>query len=259
MNEKDIIVIKNPDKEFSKPQKNPLLPKGGSRIILSSRPGSGKGCVVKQIIVYMDPPFERICLLHIDKSTLEWDDCDVEKIDLDDIEHGFFNREISNCLILDEYDFEGCSRQQRGKLDRIFQYTASHYNLTVFCLQQNFCSIPVPIRRSADMWCIWKSCDNQVVRDISLKTGHSFRTLAKLVFSHRWVFGTSIPGSLVVRGTSSNSTCKPILLLPWLKATTLEIQKDALCLVSKLTWPVFVFIVHTPRQWNRSNPRARNS
>ena len=66
---------------------------------------------------------------------MEWDDCDVEKIDLDDIEHGFFNREISNCLILDEYDFEGCSRQQRGKLDRIFQYTASHYNLTVFCFK----------------------------------------------------------------------------------------------------------------------------
>ena len=190
MDEKDLIVINNPDKEFLKPQKNPLLPKGGSRIILSSRPGSGKGCVVKQIIMHMDPPFERICLLHIDKSTLEWDDCDVEKIDLDDIEHGFFNREISNCLILDEYDFEGCTRQQRGKLDRIFQYTASHYNLTVFCLQQNFCSIPVPIRRSADMWCIWKSCDNQVVRDISLKTGHSFRALAKLFIKSPYDFIT---------------------------------------------------------------------
>ena len=149
MNDKEIIVIDNPDKAFLKPQKNPLLPKGGSRIILSSRPGSGKGCVVKQIIMHMDPPFERICLLHIDKSTLEWDDCDVEKIDLDDVEHGFFNREISNCLILDEYDFEGCSRQQRGKLDRIFQYTASHYNLTVFCLQQNFCSIPVNVNSRA--------------------------------------------------------------------------------------------------------------
>ena len=63
-----------------------------------------------------------------------------------------------------------------------------NYNLTVFCLQQNFCSIPVPIRRSADMWCIWKSCDNQVVRDISLKTGHSFRTLAKLFIQSPYDF-----------------------------------------------------------------------
>lgn len=187
---KDLIVVDNPDKAFMKKQKDPLLPNGGSRIILSSRPGSGKGCCVKNIIMRMDPPFERICLLHIDKDTLEWDDCDVEKIDLDDLEHGFFNREISNALIIDEFDFEGANRQQRGKLDRIFQYTASHYNVTCFCLQQNFCSIPVPIRRSADMWCIWKSCDNQAVRDISLKTGHSFKTLAKLFLKSPYDFIT---------------------------------------------------------------------
>ena len=77
---KDLIVVDNPDKAFMKKQKDPLLPNGGSRIILSSRPGSGKGCCVKNIIMRMDPPFERICLLHIDKDTLEWDDCDVEKI-----------------------------------------------------------------------------------------------------------------------------------------------------------------------------------
>jgi len=181
MKQNDLIVVENPDKEFLTNDTCAYMPASGSKIICAGRSGSGKGCLVKNIIARANPPFERIVCLHLDTKTEEWKDCDAEMVDIDNIpENDSWDRTKKNCLIIDEFDFEGATKAQKGKIDRIMCYTASHYNVCVFLLQQNFTSInPPSIRRSADFWVIWPSVDYQSMIDVSRKTGHSMKQLAK--------------------------------------------------------------------------------
>ena len=89
--------------------KDPLMPPSGARIIMAGRCGVGKGNACKNLIARFNPPLERICVYHIDPTTVEWQDCDAEM--LEDIpDYGFFDRSKRNCLVLDETNFEGMSR-----------------------------------------------------------------------------------------------------------------------------------------------------
>ena len=72
------------------------------------------------------------------------------------------------------------SKESRNRLDRMFNYVASHYSVSVYLLQQSFTSIPCSVRRAADMWLIWGSVDMHSVRHISGTTGHDFKELLKL-------------------------------------------------------------------------------
>ena len=88
-----------------------------------------------------------------------------------------------NLLIMDEIPWETLPKADRMKADRCLQYAASHCNLTVYVLHQNFVSIPTPIRRAADWWSLWGSVGNVSARGASLKTGHDFRQLLQLINS----------------------------------------------------------------------------
>ncbi len=72
------------------------------------------------------------------------------------------------------------NKESRNRLDRMFNYVALHYSVSVYLLQQSFTSIPCSVRRAADMWLIWGSVDQHSVRHISGTTGHDFKELLKL-------------------------------------------------------------------------------
>ena len=182
---KDTIVpIENADKYgHHADRKNPgILPNSPARIIFAGRSGCGKGVSTKNLLARAYPPFSRIVVYHYDPDTSEWDDCDPTDImtTLPDEPAQFWDRNHKNLLICDEIPFEGMARAERSKIDRMFNYVASHYNVTVYLLNQNFVSIPVPIRRSADWWVLWGSVDAISIRDVSQKTGHDFAELLKL-------------------------------------------------------------------------------
>ena len=157
------------------------------RLELSSRDdrGCGKGVAAKNLLARASPPFERIVVYHYDVDTLEWDDCEPSDViaELPDDPSEFWDREQKNLLIMDEIPWETLPKADRMKADRCLQYVASHYNLSVYVLHQNFVSIPTPIRRAADWWNLWGSVDNVSVRDVSSKTGHDFRQLLQLTKS----------------------------------------------------------------------------
>ena len=106
----------------------------------------------KNLLARASPAFERIVIWHYDTETLEWDDCDPSGViaELPDDPSQFWDRETKNLIICDEIPWEQLSKAGRLKSDRLMQYVASHYNLTVYILHQNFVSIPTPIRRAAD-------------------------------------------------------------------------------------------------------------
>ena len=182
-----ILVPPNADKEgHHKDALYPdLLPGHPCRICLAGRSGAGKGCVAKTLLAKANPAFERIVIYHYDRDTKEWDDCDYSDMitELPDNPADFWDRDVKNLLVIDEVPFEGLLKAEKSKLDRMFNYVASHYSVSVYLLQQNFCSIPVPVRRSCEYWVLWGSVDAVSIRDVSMKTGHDFAELLLLTAS----------------------------------------------------------------------------
>ena len=179
-----IVTVPNRDKEgHHRDAKKPgLYPSHPARVIFSGRSGCGKGVTAKNLLARATPPFGRIVVWHYDVESLEWDDCDPSDViaELPDDPAAFWDRDEKNLIICDEIPWEQLSKVDRMKADRLVQYVASHYNVTVYILHQNFVSIPTPIRRAADWWVLWGSVDNASVRDVSSKTGHDFKELLKL-------------------------------------------------------------------------------
>ncbi len=91
----------------------------------------------------------------------------------------FWDRDKKNLLIIDEVPMDS-NKESRNRLDRMFNYVASHYSVSVYLLQQSFTSIPCSVRRAADMWLIWGSVDQHSVRHISGTTGHDYKELLRL-------------------------------------------------------------------------------
>ena len=179
-----IVLVPNADKGFEhKDSLRPgIMPSHPCRIVLGGRSGCGKGVVAKNLIARASPAFERIVVYHYDTASLEWNDCDPsDMIDaLPDDPGSFWDREVKNLLIMDEVPFEGMGKQEKQRVDRMFKYVASHYNVSVYLLTQNFCSIPVAVRRAADWWTLWGSVDAVSIRDVSGKIGHDFASLLRL-------------------------------------------------------------------------------
>ncbi len=165
----------NRDKKLAAPS-----PSHPARLILAGRSGAGKGSTAKNILHRATPAFDRIVVYHYDTSTLEWEDCDAEMIsELPEDPAAFWDRDKKKLLIIDEVPMDS-SKESRNRLDRMFNYVASHYSVSVYLLQQSFTSIPCSIRRAAYMWLIWRSVDMHSVRHISGKTGRDFKELLKL-------------------------------------------------------------------------------
>jgi hypothetical protein len=189
---KPIVVVDCVDKKFITHDRNPLLPSGGERLILAGRSNSGKGSAAKNIIGRLNPspydsngdPHGRIVVLHYSpESTDEWDDIGAEMIGIEglpDISDAAWDRTRKNVLVIDELPIHSLSRVQRSLVTKYFEFGASHYNIIIILLAQNFASIPTPIRRAAEYWVIWPSCDKIAQSHISAVTGHDMRQLTGL-------------------------------------------------------------------------------
>jgi hypothetical protein len=190
-----IVVVDCVDKKHITHDKNPLLPSGGERLILAGRSNSGKGSAAKNIIGRLDPsPYTRngdphgriVCLHYAPESTDEWDDLGCEMIGIEglpEITDAHWDRTKKNVLIIDELPIHSLSRAHRSLVTKYFEFGASHYNIIVLLLAQNFASIPTPIRRSCEYWVIWPSCDRIAQSHITAVTGDNMRQLTQLCTS----------------------------------------------------------------------------
>ena len=87
---------------------------------------------------------------------------------------------LKNCLIIEELNVLAFTKQQRGDLERIFNYQSSHKSLTVICAVRNFTNLSPSIRRSACWRVLYPSVSLDAVSDISRITGHDLRQLIKV-------------------------------------------------------------------------------
>lgn len=161
-----LIFVPNPEKkgftEHWEPGRNPLNFIHPFRVLLISRPGSGKTAVINNIIARIDPPFEKIYLFHCGGDYVkEYED--IDHIVLKEIpapsDKDFFDCKQKTAFIIEDHDLCMMNKEQRRRLDRLLGYVSTHRNVSVFITAQDFWSIPPSCRRMANFYILWKTLD----------------------------------------------------------------------------------------------------
>lgn len=171
---KDLFNIKNKDKSTNEKWKkgDDILnfPVGKTRICLFGKPNSGKTTAIKHLILRQWEPFSRICLLHADLRTMEYDDLDVEKLDKVP-QISFFDPTEKTCFIMEDIAFGRLLKDELENLDRIFGYCASHMHVLPIITAQRSFRIPKNIRDMINVWIIFKMKDQNAIKMIARQIG----------------------------------------------------------------------------------------
>lgn len=179
----DILVISNPDKSFHetwKPRirngcvynRHPINIPHPSRWVLFGPPGTGKTTVVLNGVIRQSPPFERIFVIHVDgRYTKEYDKLENFTRLTSIPRPEWWNGEEKTLVILDDLEYRLMSRTQKSNLDRLFGYVSTHKNISVYLTAQDGFNIPACVRRSGNVWILWKGRDIDSMRMLARKGG----------------------------------------------------------------------------------------
>lgn len=180
------------------------------RAVLTGPPGVGKSSVVKSILINQPTFFEQGWVFHPDPSVCEGGEyTDSGLMPLDEIPPAewFYaqNPSKDHCLfVFDDVDLSSLSKDQHSRLDRLLCNASTHCNISVICVAQNFYSLPTVVRRTSNVFVLWKPVSSELdLKSISKRVGLNGKTLKTL-------FDTHCPSSYdsVWIDLTPNSPCK---------------------------------------------------
>jgi len=170
-----IIATGNKDKDSFKDDwyegRDPLDFPRPYRCVLSGPPSSGKSCIIKNIMARGD--FDEVYLCHTDSTTNEYDDVDIvwQDTKLPEIEMVRGARDVNKLLIIEDMDLTRMSKEERHTLDRICGNVSSHSNLSIFYTSQDPISVPLCVRRTANIFILWPQPDLIALHAMARRTG----------------------------------------------------------------------------------------
>jgi hypothetical protein len=178
----DYLVFENPDKrdagdvtasELSWPWRHCIV----------GPPGSGKQVLLLNQILRMRERTARTVVIHLDKTTLEYNKVADEIYSLDD---GFDvtalgDGEQRTLLILDELPWANLKKDQRVSLVTLFRYGSTHKNCSIALLYQVFSKIPVEVRRMCSAFSFFPGCDRQELPHMAMAVGVNLLELKSLL------------------------------------------------------------------------------
>lgn len=188
-----LLFIPSSDKDFVESWGNgrdPLDFPASWRMILCGKPGCGKTCMVKNIILRTQQsrkPFERVYVLHQDQYAREYNDINAEVItelpsndfwmdypedaDVDPGEATEKPERPKTLVIIDDICFKDLGKEQTLLLDRLCGFISTHCNVSLACLNQDVFAVNPIIRKCANIWCIWRPSDNDQLNTIARRVG----------------------------------------------------------------------------------------
>lgn len=178
-----IIPIENPDKiwhESWHTNRSMLNFPHPTRICLMGPPNTGKTTVIKNLILRSQEPFEDIFVIHCDPEfTKEYDDLDCTF--LDEIPSADqWQGEVKSLCILEDLPFKEMNKDQKRNLSRLFSFVSTHKNMSVYLSAQDGFDIPPIVRRTANVWIIWRSPDIDSMSTIARRTGLSSKHFKRI-------------------------------------------------------------------------------
>ncbi len=211
-----LLFIPSSDKDFVESWDDRVNPRTGLtnrdpldfpaswRMILCGKPGCGKTCMIKNIILRTQQsrkPFERIYVLHQDQYAREYDDINAEIItelppndfwmdydvsDPENLEQESDSKSEDQIVrpktlvIIDDICFKDLGKEQTLLLDRLCGFISTHCNVSLACLNQDVFAVNPIIRKCANIWCIWRPSDNDQLNTIARRCGFKSKEFQEL-------------------------------------------------------------------------------
>lgn len=216
---KELIHIPNADKKFHEEwddNDDPLDFPHPVRILLASggKPNLRKTNTLKNIIVRQQPPFEKIYLLHCGGAvTKEYDEFNAECLSEvpEPYDEELFDPDTKTLLVLEDLNYGGMNRRDKGLLNRLYGYTSTHQNLSIMATSQGFFDIPPSIRRMSNVLIIWKPKDMDHLETLRRRVdmtkkdwNHIFEQYCHEPFDSIWIDDTkNSPHKLRLNGYKS--------------------------------------------------------
>lgn len=218
-NENKLFRIPNRDKFFHEtwyPGRNLLNIPHPFRAILAGPPNRGKSTICKNLLLRADPPFEQVIVVHYDMETKEYDDLKGDHFFLlNDIPNvSEFSGKKKTFIILDDLPIKQLRKAQQILLNRLYGYMSTHKNISICLCSQDAYEIPVLVRRSSNLWVLWKGVDLVSLKQLARKSG--CENLMELMQEHLHVSYDSLwidtspnsPAPLRVNGFKVLATCQ---------------------------------------------------
>ena len=157
------------------------------RMLLAAKPNGGKTTVILNIILRVacgKTPFEKIVVVHCDPNTTK---------EYQDIEHepraevpspDEFDPQQKTLCILEDLNYIGMRKEQRGYLERLVGYASTHKNVSVMVTAQDPFRLLPAVRRCMNVFVLWNNHDQDMLRTLARKTGKSEDILKHVFTTH---------------------------------------------------------------------------
>lgn len=143
-------------------------------MLLAAKPNGGKTTVILNVILRIaesEAPFERIIVVHCDpKQTKEYDHVDRELRDDIPAPEDFEPHEKTLC-ILEDLNYMNMSKEQKGRLERLYGYASTHKNVSCMLTAQDPFRILPAVRRCSNVFVLWNNHDMDMIKTLARKTG----------------------------------------------------------------------------------------
>lgn len=205
-----LTILDNEDKEFQSVWKE-----GDSlgnfphswRMYLSAPPSSGKTCIIQNLVILQDPPFERIVVVHCAPDlTSEYKDIVTEEDPLRSTipELDEWDGTTKSLLILDDVDTssQGMSKAQRALLAMTLRFSSSHNNLSVIITNQQYTGLSVRYRRLMNIFMV--GIDGNDLDSLAILARKACGRVPRAVFLEIMESFTDIHDFLLVDGTPNS-------------------------------------------------------
>tara|TARA_R110000782_G_scaffold71722_1_gene143755 strand:+ start:249 stop:983 length:735 start_codon:yes stop_codon:yes gene_type:complete len=177
-----LIVIKNADKDtgnwmecWRKPKnRQPAHIIHPFRLLSLGIPGRGKSNCMKNIFLQHqsnNKPFKKLYIVCCDLDSKEWLDCEPTEVMVELPDPDFFDGEDKVALIIDDYEHERASADEKRRLSTLMRYTSTHRNLSIFVGYQSFFDCPNICRKTANVFLIYKPTSKLELTTIANRVG----------------------------------------------------------------------------------------
>ena len=151
------------------------------RAVACGPPNSGKTSALYNLVVKADPPFERIVVWHIDpEGSREWSTVDGAEMVGRCPQVEDFDPERKNLLVIEDVDLGGLRGEEASLVDRLFGYVSTHRNVSVVATSQDPFRLPASLRRSSNVFLLWRSPDLESMATIGRRIGLKTKDLESI-------------------------------------------------------------------------------
>lgn len=207
-----VMIFDNPDKKGHKPTSGAAewLPAFPARMLFTGPPGSGKRNNLLNVLMRMQPPPDRIMVLHLDPESKEYRI--LEKLvgkdnvayytpddppKFEEIEGG----DVRTVLVVDETPTKSLPKKDQSDIERLCNYGSTHKNCTILFCFQELTNISPPIRKAFNHFVLQKGPDDAFIKLAAHRTGvppeelHELMTLCKKKTDSIWIDASVDPNS----------------------------------------------------------------